>query len=181
MGIGSFFKGKMDKHGGAVGLARHAVKKASGGADAVPASKPIPAEDLVAAFEDLPQGQDADGFTAVAPSSMLGEGDRSTFKVGDIPVACFRVDGQVYVIDDECAHENGPLGEGTLEGFVVTCSYHNWRYDVRTGDCLTDSERPLSCFSVKEADGYIWVGPKTREGSGARGGLHDDGLKIREI
>lgn len=195
VGVRDFLKGKLDKHGGPVGLAKHAVAKASGqGAGGgggshgtVPIPKPPatpmpdPAAELKAAFESLPKEPDKDGYRAVAPSKLLGEGELNTFKVGDVPVACFRIDGKIYVIDDECAHENGPIGEGKLDGFVVTCPYHDWRYDVRNGNCLTDPERRLSCFAVKEARGFIWVGPITREGTKSRGGEHDDGLKVAEI
>lgn len=184
MGFRSFLKQKMDKHGGPGGLAAHAVRKAMGqpGPAAAPTSDPAAAAaDLADAFAHLPRDPDTDGFVAVAPSNLLKEGEGNTFKAGDVPVACFRVGGKVYAIDDECAHENGPLGEGTINGFVVTCSYHNWRYDVRNGDCLTESDRFISCFRVKEAGGYIWIGPKQREGSKSRGGEHDDGLNVINI
>ncbi|NOY28115.1 MAG: Rieske 2Fe-2S domain-containing protein [Oligoflexia bacterium] len=181
MGIGSFLKGKLDKHGGPIGLAKHAVAKASGDKPAASRGAGHSVEDLKTAFENLPEDPDADGYIAVAPCSILAEGERSTFKYGRVPIAVFRIDGKLYVIDDECVHENGPLGEGELDGFVVTCPYHNWRYDVRNGDCLTDTNRALSCFSVKEADGYIWVGPRTRQGTTSRGGEHDDGLKMSEV
>jgi nitrite reductase/ring-hydroxylating ferredoxin subunit len=185
VGVRSFLKDKLEKHGGAVGLAKHAVSKASGSAPG-PAARPTsqPAEaaaEIQAALDTLPREPDRDGFVAVATSALLGEGERNTFKVGETPVACFRIDGKLYVVDDECAHENGPIGEGSLDGFVVTCPYHDWRYDVRNGDCLTDPERPLSCFAVKESGGYIWVGRKTREGTKSRGGEHDDGLKVADI
>ncbi|RME22004.1 MAG: hypothetical protein D6798_16850 [Deltaproteobacteria bacterium] len=182
MGVRSFLKKKMDQHGGPVGLARHAVAKATkGAASADRSADPDPAVQIKEAIARLPKEPDENGYHAVAPSSLLKEGERNTFKVGDIPIACFRIDGRIYVIDDECAHENGPLGEGTVDGFIVTCPYHDWRYDVRNGDCLTDPQRHLSCFAVAEHDGYIWVGGKTREGSASRGGEHDDGLVTRDI
>lgn len=176
MGVRSFLKEKLDKHGGPGGLATHAVKKAMGRPSSPAASGPAAPVDIKDAFENLPKKPDAQGFWAVAPSALLPEGGTSTFKAGEVPVACFRIDGKIYVIDDECTHENGPLGEGKLEGFVVTCPYHDWRFDIRTGDCLTEKDRFVSCFSVKEKDGLIWVGKRTREGSAGRGGDHDDGL-----
>lgn len=170
MGVRSFLKSK--------------IKKAIGREAAQPVSSPNPADaaaDIVQAMASLPKEPDADGFVAVAPSQLLKEGEGNTFKAGDVPVACFRKGGQVYVIDDECAHENGPLGEGHLEGFVVVCPYHDWRYDIRTGDCMSEQDRNISCFQVKEAGGYIWVGPKLREGSASRGGEHDDGLNVIDL
>jgi len=182
VGVRSFLKGKLDKHGGPVGLAKHAVTRATGNSGGSTGGGHVdPAAELKTAFSGLPELPDPQGFVAVAPSNLLAEGSGSTFKAGETPVACFRIDGKVYVIDDECAHENGPVGEGQLDGFVVTCPYHNWRYDVRNGDCLTNKERFLSCFAVKEEGGYIWVGRKLREGTHSRGGEHDDGLTTRNI
>lgn len=171
MGVRSFLKNKI----------KTAIGK--GGAPA-PVRSPEPAEaaaDFVDAFASLPKDPDADGFYAVAPSALLKEGQGQTFKAGETPVACFRVGGKVFVIDDECTHENGPLGEGHLDGFVVTCPYHDWRFDVRSGDCLSEKDRFVSCFKVKEAGGYIWVGGRQREGSKSRGGEHDDGLNVIDL
>ncbi len=54
-------------------------------------------------------------------------------------VAVFSVDGVLHAISNECGHQGGPLGEGKLEGFAVTCPWHQWRFDVTTGHCLSVS------------------------------------------
>lgn len=48
-------------------------------------------------------------------------------------IAVFNVEGQHYALDGVCPHRDGPLGEGLLEGKVVTCPWHGWRFDVTTG------------------------------------------------
>ena len=128
------------------------------------------------ALATLPIQRDAQGHKAVATSSVLVEGRGTTVAIDGHNVALFRVRGDVYAVDDACRHEDGPLGEGQLVGTVVTCPYHDWRYDVSTGECLTESSRPVHCYSVHEKDGFIWVGKRTRTGSDARGGEHNDGL-----
>jgi len=133
------------------------------------------------ALASLPTEPDADGFYAVATSAILPEGKGNTFTRDGHGIAVFRVDGALFAIDDACAHEDGPLGEGDLSGRVVTCPYHNWRYNLETGECLSQDSRSVSCFAVKEVDGVIWVGPRTRHGSEERGGLHDDGLNSPQI
>lgn len=125
----------------------------------------------------LPDRPDADGFRAVAPAAAVPNGRSGTFQAGPYVVAVFRVDGQLFAIDNACVHEDGPLGEGTVSGAVVTCPYHDWRYDVRSGACLSEPSRSVACYAVKESGGFIWVGKKTRDGSGDRGGEHDDGLR----
>ncbi len=134
-----------------------------------------------AARKDLPTKPDSEGFVAVAASELLADGKGTTFEVRGENVAVFRVGGTVFAISDACAHEDGPLGEGELDGRVVTCPYHDWRFDVTTGACLTETTRQVGCFATKEADGFIWVGKTVREATDARGGEHDDGLKTRLV
>ena len=64
-----------------------------------------------------------------------------------------------------------------MVGGVVTCPYHDWRYDLATGACLSEPSRPVSCFAIREERALVWVGPRSRQGTEARGGEHDDGLK----
>ena len=139
------------------------------------------APSLREALADLPKEPDADGYYAVAPSAVLAEGQGNTFARDGHGVAVFRLGGRLFAIDDACTHEDGPLGEGDVSGDVVTCPYHDWRFDVTTGECLSQEDRHVSCFAVRERDGYIWVGPRTRQGSAERGGLHDDGLNSPQI
>lgn len=127
---------------------------------------------------EMPSAPDAEGSRAVAPVSAVAEGRAGTYQAGEYVVAVFRVEGRLYAIDSACVHEDGPLGEGSLAGAVVTCPYHDWRFDVRSGACLTEPSRAVACYAVKESGGYIWVGKRTREGSRIRGGEHDDGLKV---
>ncbi len=48
-------------------------------------------------------------------------------------VALFNVDGQFFALDGVCPHQGGPLGKGCLTGTVVTCPWHGWQFDVRSG------------------------------------------------
>ena len=65
------------------------------------------------------------------------------------------VDGTFYVIDNTCKHRGGPLGEGELEGDTVTCPWHGWQYNVKTGVCLTKDGIKMDCFAVKVEGGDI--------------------------
>lgn len=49
-------------------------------------------------------------------------------------IALFRVDGAYFAIDNDCCHQGGPLGEGWLEGNLVVCPWHGWKFDLATGD-----------------------------------------------
>jgi len=120
-------------------------------------------------------------FAPVAPSTAVREGKPGTYAhpgVHGINVAIFRQGGKLYAIDNACAHEDGPIGEGTIDGNCVRCPYHDWQYDFTTGACITDPERKRATYAVKDEAGQIWVGPETSPGSASRGGDHDDGMEV---
>ena len=131
------------------------------------------------ASASLPAAPDADGYRAVAVAGSVSEGRPRVYGVNGAVIAVFQVQGALYAIDNACAHEDGPLGEGDQRGEVITCPYHDWRFDVRTGACLSEPGRRQACFAVREQGGFLWIGRRTSEGTGVRGGEHDDGLKQR--
>ncbi|MBI4440723.1 Rieske (2Fe-2S) protein [Candidatus Woesearchaeota archaeon] len=51
-------------------------------------------------------------------------------------IACFLVDGKIHCIENACPHAGGPLCEGDLAEFTVTCPWHGWSFDVRSGDAV---------------------------------------------
>ncbi|HJN67058.1 MAG: Rieske 2Fe-2S domain-containing protein [Pirellulales bacterium] len=53
--------------------------------------------------------------------------------IGDRVIALFNVDGTFHALDGICPHQCGPLGKGQLADCVVTCPWHGWQFDVRTG------------------------------------------------
>ena len=64
-------------------------------------------------------------------------------------IAIFNVDGAFHAIDNTCVHRGGPLGEGTLDGSVVTCPLHAWTYDVTTGVCTKNPQAKVKVYEVK--------------------------------
>src|SRR5262245_32038057 len=63
-------------------------------------------------------------------------------------LALCNVGGSFHAIDNACPHRGGPLGEGDLDGTVVTCPWHGWRWDVTTGASLTNPALRVERFPV---------------------------------
>lgn len=76
-------------------------------------------------------------FVKVAGVNDVDEGVGKVVMANGKDIALFKVGGKFYAIDNTCQHRGGPLGEGFLDGAVVTCPLHGWRYDVTNGKCLT--------------------------------------------
>ena len=72
--------------------------------------------------------------------------------------ALFNVDGVVSAIDGICPHQGGPLAEGELEGTTVTCPWHAWQFDVRTGKTMLGSRIKQPIYEVRIEGQDILVG-----------------------
>jgi len=73
------------------------------------------------------------------------------------PVAIYNVGGDFFATHNICLHRGGPLGEGELEGKVVTCPWHGWQYDVTSG-CNTDNaDLKVKKFNVKIEGDDVFV------------------------
>ena len=79
----------------------------------------------------------------------LAAGSGKTVDVNGKAVAVFNVEGTFYAIDDTCVHRGGPLGEGEVDGKIVACPWHGWRYDVTTGVNQMNPAVTVAKYAVK--------------------------------
>jgi nitrite reductase (NADH) small subunit len=96
-------------------------------------------------------------FVAVGRVEDVPEGTLRTVRVGDEEITLAHCDGGLHATQAHCIHLQGPLGEGTLDGCVLTCPWHGWQYDVRTGANEFDRAIRLRTYDVDVADGEIRV------------------------
>ena len=72
----------------------------------------------------------------VARLSEMPPGTCRRVDAGGQAVAVFNVEGTIYALGGKCTHRGGPLGEGELDGTVVTCPWHGAQFDVTTGQVV---------------------------------------------
>ena len=87
----------------------------------------------------------------------LQPGTVTAVQVGDTPIALANCDGRFYAMQGACIHLEGPLGEGRLDGCILTCPWHGWQYDVRTGENEFDRAIQLRTYDVRVEDGEVKV------------------------
>jgi nitrite reductase/ring-hydroxylating ferredoxin subunit len=88
-------------------------------------------------------------FITVASISELELGSCKTVEVQGKVIALFNVGGRIYALDNTCLHQGGPLGEGRLEGEVVTCPWHFWEFNVRTGEKVGEPSLRVATYPVQ--------------------------------
>jgi len=89
--------------------------------------------------------------------SKLADGDCKVFRVAGKQIALFRRAGKIYACNNRCPHEGYPLSEGDVDGDrVLTCNWHNWKFDLESGDNLYGGDR-LRVYPVEMRGDEIWV------------------------
>lgn len=75
-------------------------------------------------------------WVTVAKTSDVSDGEMLEVELDGKPIAIAHVSDEFYAIAGECPHQGGPIAEGELEGTVVTCPWHNFRFDFKSGRTL---------------------------------------------
>jgi nitrite reductase/ring-hydroxylating ferredoxin subunit len=83
---------------------------------------------------------------AMAPAYPLG-----------VNVVVARVRGTIYAVSGKCAHMACPRFTGAIEGEILTCPCHDWRFDIKSGRFLDAPELGLAVYPVKTEAGKVFV------------------------
>lgn len=87
--------------------------------------------------------------------------------------AVFDVGGEPRVTDAACPHHGGPLASGAVDDGRVTCPWHQYSFDLRTGECATVPRYRLRLYPVVRVDGdwYAELPLRARQGGWLTAGL----------
>jgi nitrite reductase (NADH) small subunit len=96
-------------------------------------------------------------FVSVASIHDFPVGSGRMVVVDRRHVALFRLDDGFHAIDNLCLHQAGPLCEGEIEDAVVTCPWHGWSYDIRTGILVQDGRVGVSRHHTRIVDEMVQV------------------------
>jgi nitrite reductase/ring-hydroxylating ferredoxin subunit len=88
-------------------------------------------------------------FVRLATLDELPPGGAKEVEFEGRVFALFNVNGQISAIDGICPHQGGPLADGALEGTTVTCPWHGWQFDVRTGKTPLSPKIKQAIYEVK--------------------------------
>jgi 3-phenylpropionate/trans-cinnamate dioxygenase ferredoxin component len=98
-------------------------------------------------------------FYPVCSIDDLPAGERMLINLDNKPVVIFNLAGEYYAIDDVCTHDDGPLGEGEVEGCEIICPRHGARFDLRTGKVLTlPAVQGVQAYPIRVIDGMLAIG-----------------------
>lgn len=99
-------------------------------------------------------------LVAVTTLKSLPEGKATLVKQGKRRLACVRSRGAVHVLEDACPHEGHPLSMGLVRDGILTCPWHNWKFELGTGRCVFGGESARRIDSEVH-DGEVFVATAT--------------------
>lgn len=98
-------------------------------------------------------------YVPVGSEDDVKDGKRIFVQIDDLTLVVLNINGHLYAIADECSHDDGPLGEGELDGLEVICPRHGARFDIRTGKALSlPAVMDIPAYPVRIRAGQIEVG-----------------------
>jgi nitrite reductase/ring-hydroxylating ferredoxin subunit len=83
-------------------------------------------------------------------------GGARLFKQDTVQVAVFHTADGVFAVDNRCPHQGYPLVQGVVAGCVLTCQWHNYKFDLRDGACVMGEEGVRS-YPVRVVEGQVEV------------------------
>ncbi len=98
-------------------------------------------------------------YLEIAPASELPPGERLFLEIDGKPIVIFNIAGRYFSIADVCSHDDGPVGEGALEGYKITCPRHGAQFDVRNGKVMAmPAVVDIPAYPVRVVDGMLQLG-----------------------
>jgi nitrite reductase/ring-hydroxylating ferredoxin subunit len=97
-----------------------------------------------------------DGWSKVGRDEEFSEKIRLV-DIGKLKLAVARLDGEIYAFNGLCPHAFGPMHRAEVEGTIVACPLHAWRFDLKQGGREIHDYRPLRTYDVKVEGGEVFV------------------------
>lgn len=87
----------------------------------------------------------------------LKQKNRYVFKKGTKQIALFFYNQEIFAIDNRCPHEGYPLVQGnTNDSCILTCNWHNWKFNLKDGKCLTGGDN-VKTYKTEIKDDFIYI------------------------
>jgi len=96
-------------------------------------------------------------FERVCTTDDVWEGELMPFDVSGRKVLLINIEQGFHAYDASCPHQAHSLCEGSLDGHVLTCPAHEWKFDVRTGQGVNPTGCRLRSYALKIESDEVYV------------------------
>lgn len=107
--------------------------------------------------QQQPKSEVSENWVELAQLATLEAKGAMIVKAGKKQILLMKTDKGLYACNNRCPHEGYPLKEANLtEGCVLTCNWHNWKFDLASGATLVGGDR-LRRYPVEARGDAVWV------------------------
>lgn len=97
-------------------------------------------------------------FIEVAELAEIPDNERIFFAIDEKQIVLINLAGKLFAVGDVCTHDDGPAGDGELDGYELICPRHGARFDIRTGKATrAPAFTDIPYYPVKIEDGKVFI------------------------
>lgn len=85
----------------------------------------------------------------------VDDGEVKRVECGTRSVFVYREGQDFKVYDSHCPHQVTNIPHLALDGLTLTCPKHQWKFDIRTGECIEKGKHPMKAFATQVKDGRL--------------------------
>ena len=93
----------------------------------------------------------------VLDENELPEGSMKVVSVEGLSILLVKLHDQIFAVSNRCPHMGCLMSGGTIEGYIIICPCHDWRFDLRTGQYEDVKEIKLTIYKWRIESGKICI------------------------
>ncbi|MBC7085483.1 MAG: Rieske (2Fe-2S) protein [Methanomethylovorans sp.] len=87
----------------------------------------------------------------------MKDGEKKALIIDGQKIVLIRKGREFFALSNKCVHMECPLSKGELEGYIIKCPCHDWRFDIRNGEFLDARELKVPIYELKVSDGNVYL------------------------
>lgn len=113
-------------------------------------------------LESLRHRGDLKGWIEGPSADAVVEGRPYRLEIEEGSVVILRFGDALHAFKNACAHQGLPIDGGLVdvESGTISCPWHGFRFDGRSGECLTAPQAQLEPYPLRLDKGIVYVRPE---------------------
>ncbi|MBX3722449.1 MAG: Rieske 2Fe-2S domain-containing protein [Turneriella sp.] len=108
-------------------------------------------------FQHLGAAPQAVAWRELGDASLLKENEAQFYKSGSSAYYALQSGAELSVYSAECPHQKNVIPLTGAHGLELTCPFHEWKFDLKSGQCISGGPKPLRRIEAKLDAGKIWI------------------------
>ena len=101
--------------------------------------------------------EELEGFEKICKLTDIQEKIGKRFMINDIDIAVFKVDGEIYALNNICPHQHASIiYDGFVDNGCVICPAHGWEFQLKNGKMHTGGSC-LAPYEVKIINNNVYI------------------------